>query len=75
MKLKSKKKEIQARHLKCGDLIFSPRTHQLMFVISSISKEDVVKISWLSLDVISKKMKADVNPLQIYYLISPTSST
>lgn len=71
-------KKVRARSLCPGDLIFSPRTEQLMFVLSVttiIVDEGIgddpmgtqrIQISWLPLKKSSIRMETNVNPDIIY---------
>lgn len=71
---KFKHEKIRARELCPGDLIFSPRTEQLMFVLSVatiiVDEEETgtqrIQVSWLPLKKSSIRMETNVNPDIIY---------
>ncbi len=66
--------EITARDLKSGDLVYSPRTDQLMLVLSAIEviklendkAEERIQLSWLPLTKNVTRMETNVNPGIIY---------
>lgn len=66
--------EITARDLKPGDLVYSPRTDQLMLVLSAIEviklendkAEERIQLSWLPLTKNVTRMETNVNPGIIY---------
>jgi len=70
-----KRERIRARDLKPGDLVFSPRTEQLMLMLSvttiTVDEEDGrtqrIQVSWLPLKKSSIRMETNVNP-DITYL-------
>ncbi len=72
--MKDKHLEIAARDLKPGDLVYSPRTDQLMLVLSTVEviklendkAEERIQLSWLPLTKNVTRMETNVNPGIIY---------
>lgn len=71
---KFKHEKIRARSLRPGDLIFSPRTDQLMLVLSVAEirvdeeggEKQRIQMSWLPLKKSLTRMETNVNPDIIY---------
>jgi hypothetical protein len=81
-----KQTEVCARILSPGDLIFSPRTEQLMLVLSVCKKwltrqespdfnEERIKLSWIPLGTNSRLMDTDVDPDNIYFRLQTCHRT
>jgi hypothetical protein len=68
----SRIKKIRAKEMRSGDMVYSPRTHQMMLILSSKPENDKnrIKITWLPMVNNSRLSSTDVDPDLVYHHIS-----
>lgn len=65
------RRKILAREMNPGDIVYSPRTEQMMLILSNDSEENKkrIRITWMPLIKGAKLSSCDVDPDLIYHQI------
>lgn len=64
-------KKIRAKTIQPGDIVYSPRTDQMMLILSSghLEHKNRIKITWLPMCNNSRLSSCDVDPDLVYHQI------